>query len=385
MMTGMRFAIAGLLLLAGCDRFFQIRDRSVDDAGTDGPATQVCLGGPDTDRGGLLRVCVDVSVPARLSVPADVDTGQLAEQADCTKVVTQDDAEQTEVCVIAAYQLDVTRAVRAHGARPLVLVAIDDLTIASTGSIDVKSRVGSQGAGANVSGCFGMLGGSGVGGGGGAGGSFAFRAGSGGIGGGASGAVGGIADNAQNLGTVRGGCRGGGGGATTAGAGSGTTLPGNSGGAIYLIAGATISVAGTIEASGGPGQGGAANSSGRGAGGGGGGSGGLIGLDAPTVEITDTAKLSANGGGGGGGGSSLAGMPGGNVDAFGGNYPWLSTGGGGDSIRGPGGAGGQVTSPNGGPGVIGEGGGGGGGGGAGFIRIYGTRTGTGTALSPAAS
>ena len=367
----MRAAIAGVLLLAGCDRIFQLH--------RDDPDAQLsCRGGEYAGGGGLLGVCVDTAVPEQLALPADLVTGDVGDLGNCTIVVTQADAAATQVCVIAAYRIEITRAVRVRGRRPLALVAVDDLMITNAGSIDVKSRDGAVGAGSSVAMCD-VKDGS-AGGGGAAGGSFAQKGGSGGIGGGAGGPSG-VAANAIGLDVVRGGCRGGTGGASAAGNAGG--VGGDSGGAIYLIAGGAISVSGTIEASGGQGGGGALDSSGRGGGGGGGGSGGLIALDAPMVEITKTAKLSANGGGAGGGGGSTVGMAGLDNDAFGGSYPWISLGGLGGSSGGSGGVGGQVSSPYGNAGAPAQGGGGGGGGGVGFIRLYGERLGAGTALSPA--
>lgn len=361
-------AVGVVLVLSGCDRALGLMPRDKPD----GPPS-ICLGGEHGTTGGLFGVCIDPGVPDGINLPADLSTDA------CTTVVAQTDAALTEVCVLAAQQVDITRAIRVVGRRPLVIVAIGDLTITNTGSIDVKSRDGLTGAGSNVTTCAakaGLAGGSG-----GAGASFASRGGTGGSGG-APTVAGPVAENVIGLGVVRGGCRGGDGGDGQTAAEGG--LGGDSGGAVYLIAGGTISVAGTLEASGAPGAPGLSNLiSTRGGGGGGGGSGGLIGLDAAMVEITAMAKLSANGGGGGGGAGLAAGTSGGNTDAFGGSFPWVSTGGTSDMYGGDGGVGGQRSSRSGGPGVAGTGGGGGGGGGGvGFIRIYGVMTGPTDKMSP---
>lgn len=374
----MRVVIAGVLLLAGCDVVLGLSPR---DPLPDGPPTEICLGGEHTNRGGLVGVCVDLAVQDQINLPAVIDTDNAE---NCTHVVEQTDVPPTEVCVIAAQRIDITKTIRAQGQRPLVLVAIGDLTITSVGAIDVKSRAGSRGAGASVASCEANNGRSGTAGSGAAGGGFGTRGG----GGGATLTIaGGVSSSALGLAVVRGGCRGGTGGPSSTNDLGG--LGGDSGGAVYLIAGGVLQIAGILEASGGPGAGGQldAGVQGAGGGGGGGGSGGLIGLDAPVIEITMTAELNANGGGGGGGGGTTAGSPGADNNAFSGTHPWGSLGGAGGTGAGGGAIGGQGVSPNGATGVMaqGAGGGGGGGGGVGFIRIYGQRQGTGTAVSPAAN
>lgn len=110
-------------------------------------------------------------------------------------------------------------------------------------------------------------------------------------------AGGGLAGAAQALPTLlRGGCRGGdGGSADNAHHGTG----GNGGGAVYLIARKAINILGDVFASG---AGGVTTVGNLGAeeGGGGGGTGGMIGLDAPSIQIQ--GHVVANGGAGGGGG-----------------------------------------------------------------------------------
>ena len=89
------------------------------------------------------------------------------------------------------------------------------------------------------------------------------------------------------------------------GASGGTTVGngGGGGGALQLAAEGTITISGTINAGGCGGAAGNANS-----GGGGGGSGGAILVEAPTVSVTATGVLAANGGGGGGGGDPMVGQ-----------------------------------------------------------------------------
>ena len=278
-------------------------------------------------------------------------------------------------CVIAGDSIMVSGTVNVTGSKPLVLVAATTLTVA--GTLDASSRRGGGGqigAAADPATCDpGTVPGTR---GGGAGGSFGTVGGNGGKNNGGNGA--GVAGAAQaTLTTLRGGCPGQAG--NTGGGTAGT--PGHGGGAVYLIAGATILVtSGSINASGEPG-GGAMPSS---AGGGGGGAGGLIAFDAPSV--TNNANVFANGGGGGEGAS---GATAGNTAAD----PTVNTTPGGAGGTGQGGDGGAgalnataaVTGLNG-TGNGTGGGGGGGGGGAGLIKIYqATSIGGGGKVSPPAS
>jgi hypothetical protein len=279
-------------------------------------------------------------------------------------------------CVVAATRLAIDAGVRATGARPLVLLASDSIVIAAGATVDVGSRrarptgAPETGAGADPAACDLGTGVDGFSSGGGAGGSFAGRGGPGGSSSG--GAVGGTPGGVAGAITVlRGGCPG------QSGAAELSSGPGgHGGGAVFLIAGTTIEVAGSINA-GGEGGGGRAT-----AGGGGGGSGGLIGFDAPMVTVTGT--LVANGGGGGEGadGTGQASARDGAdataiTEAVGraGGVPTGGDGGNGSAgaIGGPGKAGGVGTT------------GGAGGGGAGLILVPVTANLTFAQVSPMAA
>jgi hypothetical protein len=209
-----------------------------------------------------------------------------------------------EIRVVSADAVDLQEGaiLRATGKRPLVLVSWSDLTVA--GVVDVGSRPGSAGAGADPETCpdadrqDGENSGDGAGGGGGGGfGSPGARGGDGNAGD-ADGGDGG--DPLSLPGALRGGCPGGDGGNQSAGDG------GPSGGAVHLVARDTLTIAGIVTA-GGSGGGG---STGNRGGGGGGGSGGMIELEAGTVRLARTGVLASNGGGGGGGGDGGVALPG---------------------------------------------------------------------------
>jgi hypothetical protein len=259
-------------------------------------------------------------------------------------------------CVIAGDSIAITGTVTVTGSKALVLVAATTLTI--NGALDASSRRGGGGqigAGADPAGCDpGTAPGAH---GGGAGGSFGGTGGNGGND--PAGMHAGIAGAAQaTLTALRGGCPG-----QTGAVGGTAGAPGHGGGAVYLIAGTSITIAsGTINASGEPGTGGST----MGAGGGGAGAGGLVAFDAPAV--TNNASVFANGGGGGeGAGTNSTGQT-----------PADPT-----ATAAPGGAGATTSGGDGGPGAFGangngtaglpatnSGGGGGGGGGAGLIKLY---------------
>ena len=198
--------------------------------------------------------------------------------------------------------------------------------------------------------------------GGGAGGSFSGPGNNGGNGPNGVGAV----ATAASLGTgLHGGCPGSLGGAS----GTENGPAGFGGGAIYLVAGTSITITKAIRASGGGGLGGTGDS----AGGGGGGSGGMIVIESPLSTLSGSAELAANGGGGGEGSLEQDNNNGGN----GGQstaYNAVGAGGSGlDSDAGNGGVGAIRTAGpglglNGGTGGSNiDGGGGGGGGGLGLI------------------
>ncbi len=268
-------------------------------------------------------------------------------------------------CVISGTTITVTGVVRAIGAYPLVLVATDSIVV--TGSLDVSSHRGNPGAASGI-----CSSGTGVsssnGAGGGAGGSFAGAGGKGGSGKGGNGGVA-LAAFARPT-TIRPGCDGG-----AAGAGSKpAAIGGPGGGAVYLAAGSSIEVSGTIAAGGAGGDRGDPTSGG----GGGGGSGGLIGLDAPMIAVLTNGVVAANGGGGGGGTYSETSDAAGN-DA---NGAAPAAGGVGISNMGGAGSGNGTTTGSDGSSGLGSVGGAGGGGAAGYILAVGMTSLAGT-ISPA--
>jgi hypothetical protein len=332
---------------------------------------------------GPVRVCFTTlpTGPVRLTgAMSPLDTGN---DSNCTLRVPQG---PNELCVIAGRSVTVAETFVAIGARPLVIVGLEDITIESGGTIDVSSRTGvHRGAGANTGTCTALMGGendSGGGGGGGGGGGLGTPGGAGGTGDRnrstrADGeAVGGNGGGVQSISTLRGGCPGSKGGDNPPRAGG---AGGDGGGAVYLIAGRTLTIAGNVYASGG-GGGATNNNAGVEQGGGGGGAGGMIGLEAPMIQVD--GRVVANGGAGGGGGDlSTGGKPG----ADGSTTLWSDRAIGGETAQGNDGRGADGTAQ----GKIDRltagdalGGGGGGGGGLGFVRIDGTLVG-GAQISPA--
>ena len=255
----------------------------------------------------------------------------------------------SNVCVIAAQTLTISAALTVTGTRPLVLLSLTAITVSAT--LDIASHRGSPtGAGGDASSC--NTGVDPTDRGGGQAGSFGSK---GGDGGDSDGALDrGTSGAATMPTTLRGGCMG------ADGAGS-LTSHGNGGGAVLLIA-ETITISGSINASGSPGDGAPAGRYG----GGGAGAGGMIAFDAPTITVS--GPVHANGGGGGGGSSvSSAGSPGSEPPVAGG-----ATGGGHGGNGGDGGLG-SFGAGAGGSGVSGttsSDGGGGGGGGAGVILKF---------------
>jgi hypothetical protein len=328
-------------------------------------------------------MCGPVVSTAVLAIPAD--TGATIDTAaDCDIVHPQLDGSLT--CVKLATSIHVTGAVRVVGARPLVLLAIQDLTIDAAGSIDVASHQGQApvGAGGNVATCATNEGTRDLGGGGGGAGGGMQGPGGGGGAGDNMGSLGGLATSIVQLPPVlRGGCKGSTGGGSPAG-----TTPsdaGDSGGAIYLIAGTALTVAGTIDASGGGAPGGTAKQ-----GGGGGGSGGMIVLEAASLGASGI--IFAHGGGGSGGAGDTASSPGNDpiaATAAAGAMGGAGTMSGGSSAGGFGGHGSTQASLAGlaGGSSVGAGtaAGAGGGGGAGYILIFaGSRSTAGAVITPSA-
>ncbi len=356
-----------LLVLVGACGF---HPRPSSDGGTTGfdgaTAYPACFGS------GLIQVCLDAPPPDELApLGSAFDTTSRA----CLDV-TQSDG--STVCVLAAVAVAITSNVAVTGQYPLVLLGTDTISIDGTLDVSSHSSPASMGAGANWSDCNpATAAGPNTGGaGGGAGGSFGAIGGSGGEGNNGAApndGTGGLPGSPQIALIVRGGCIGAL-GATGAVASPGAG--GNSGGAVYLLAGTSIEVSASVAANGAGGGFGSDDS-----GGGGGGAGGLVGLEAPTITVT--AIIAANGGGGGGGGDGTpaAGGPGGDgaittTDAAAGGART-------SSYDTEGGAGG-VAAIAAGAGADNPGGGGGGGGGVGTIYVKGALTGS-ALISPSPS
>jgi len=283
---------------------------------------------------------------------------------------------QPDACVVEGSTITVSSMLVVAGSRPLVLAAND--TIAIEKLLSRASDVG-PGAGAPSPSCAAFAStpqAAGAGGAGGAGGSFRTQGGDGGSGSSTTvkGGMAAAADTAAPA-HLRAGCNGqlGATGSLAGGAG------GFSGGAIYVVAGSSITVSSLVDVSGAGGRGGTGN----GGAGGGGGTGGSIVLYASTIDASG-ATLIANGGGGGGGATGAAGSGGGAPSA---NTPTTpapgGNSGGGSTTTGAGGAGfaGTTDAASGHNGTLGIGGGGGGGA-SGYIRA--NKTLTGATLSPAA-
>ncbi len=358
--------VAGACVVEGPD------DASVDpDGDPDGAADS---NGVTCQGTGVWEVCAATmpSTPVALATTSlNTTTATLCDPAaDFTS------STQPDVCVITATNITITGIVTVQGARPLVLFATGAITIGSGAVLDVGShRLTGVGPGAPSAGCNAFAvtpGASANGGGGGAGGSFMSIGGNGGVGGKDLAAAGVAAPVSQMPATLRGGCNGQTGGAALLAGGA----AGPGGGAVFLVA-STISVTGSINASGAGGLGGSQDAGGAG----GGGSGGMIVLHATSFAGSGGGKLAANGGGGGGGAGSTMGQPGSDgsvttltVPAAGGN------GGAGNGCSGTatGGAGFAATVPatkgTDGP-ASGECGGAGGGAGAGYIRANAAITG----------
>lgn len=318
---------------------------------------------------GLISIC-----PARMPTTGATITTTVAFDTDATNACTE---VIGGLCVVEHTDVTIAGAgtVRATGSRPLVVLATGDMTIA--GTIDVASHraTATIGAGADVGCASGVLPATF---GGGAGGSFVGTGGRGGRGTNMVASAGGVAAPALAATTIRGGCAG------QVGDGGGGGAPaGNGGGAVYLIA-TSLTITGTIDASGASGSGGRAMSSMLGVtGAGGGGAGGFIGLDAESLVVSASGQLFANGAGGGEGGNTM-------VDGMAGGEPMAPT---------PAAAGGRSNNPGGGGGGSGSSGmaldgatassapssGGGGGGGAGAIRIFAPARTVVGALSPPAT
>ncbi len=304
---------------------------------------------------GLLNACF-TTLPTQavdLGATAQIDTNTFA----CDTTVTGDKLDG--VCVIAGATVSLERGVAVTGDKALLVVATQTITLDDM--LDASSVVGDSGPGAPANCGPGTAPGSA---GGGAGGSFG---GSGGDGGNSTGGVHGATVVPTSLVA---GCPGQGGSGNPTGGGLG-------GGAIYFIAGQSITVTdlAAIDASGSGGAGGKATNGG----GSGGGAGGMIVFDAPAVTID--GDVWAIGGGGGEGADTASGHDGNESSSP------THVGGGGFNNTVHGGDGGDGTATT---GVAGDdpfesttAGGGGGGGGGGVIQVYGTMTGNGRIAPPA--
>lgn len=334
------------------------------DAASDAPPIDpsLCFGT------GFGRVCLAAvpTTPLTLATNLAFDTGGTA----CTETPM---VGGDPMCVLAGTTVLLPTGVtfRGVGSRPLIIVAVDSVTI--DGILSVSSLAGlASGAGAASAGCGAATAGldDASGASGGAGGTFGGRGGVGGIGDtNDTPSAGGQPAQPFTPTTVRGGCPGTSGGTGDAAGGAGRS----GGGALYLVARVRILVNGSIYAMG-RGGGGAMS---RG-GGGGGGSGGLVGFDAPMTVIN--GGVGANGGGAGEGARVQAET---GLDGEDGFLGFRARGGDDlDPLDGPGGDGSEGATTAGGTGGAAAGGGGGGGGGAGYVYVKGARTGAG-GVSPA--
>ena len=289
-----------LVALGGCSSIFGLHDPThattadapaSTDVAADTPAS-MCLGA------GSLMVCFDALPTTSTTLPAAIDTTQSPLCSTSAHWASQ----QTDSCFVTGTSVTESGTTRVTGSRPLVLVATGDLLI--TGTLDASSHIAdrSTGAAADAASCTtGTLPMNGnTGGGGGAGGTFTTLGGAGGQGANA-GPAGGIAGGIVAATSLHGGCPG------QAGAPGGNiaAAPGHGGGAVYLLAGASLTLAGTIAA-----NGSAGSSAQNRAGGGGGGSGGMIVLYATSITTNMTSKLIADGGGGASGADGAQGNDG---------------------------------------------------------------------------
>jgi len=331
-------------------------DAAVDVISPDAPpdvllVDPVCLGT-------FVQVCVQAPQIALTLNTQRIDT---TSSPMCAQALT---TPATDACVIVGAKLTIPEdsTITVVGSRPLVLLSTRELTVA--GTLDVSSDAGRIGPAADTGPCATDANNATPESGGGFGGSF----GGGGNSGGNSpaGGRGGTAASLVNAVGLTGGCAGGGGANNGFGVAAGPG--GHSGGAVLLLAEQTITVDGTINASG---SGGRAGGQGflAGGGGGGGGSGGMIVLEASSVNVAGACF--ANGGGGGGGGASdRGGKSGGESE----RPDEAAAGGGSSSTGGAGGKGafgttGALPGNNGGSAPFNAGGAGAGGGGVGIIKV----------------
>jgi hypothetical protein len=404
MLIDMRFAFCALLALSACYAPAVVGGAPCDPSRDSCPTGQTCQAvgsgnfcmGPGGNGGVdaaptsvddcfgnklLGRVCLE-HVPSKPVTFATqtINTASVG-VGSCDEIRAQPGGPS--LCLVTATTITVSAGttLRATGPNPLVLIATQSITI--NGGIDVASHAGDPAVGAGARTAMGAVPGCSVtsldgvagvknnnnfnGGGGAAGGGFGGAGGAGGTGGKGNTARGNPAALGAAPTVLVGGCPGGRGGD---GIGGGGALGGGGGGAVYLLAGDSITVPGKINASGAGGAGGTSGADSSG-GGGGGGSGGMIGLEA--THITVTGSLVSNGGGGGGGAGGDLGLVGqagsdpASVAAAAGG-PGGDQGGGSGGLGGSGAQAGSVGSPG---SNFNECAGGGGGGGAGVIRVFG--------------
>jgi len=302
----------------------------------------------------------------------NTDTGQLQGAA-----VPSTDIAGNHVLSVDSLTIASGATLRVIGSKPLIIASWSTVEIA--GTIDVSSKDGDLGAGANPGDCsthaatVGQNNDDGSGGGG--GGSMAAVGGRGGNGDrGVDGSAGGVGGTAIPPPLLLGGCAGAAGGDGPQAGGKG----GAGGGAIGIAALTSISVTGTLHAGGAGGRGSVGNNGG----GGGGGAGGMIVLESALVSAAGT--LAVNGGAGGSGSTNnnnSAGAPGQDAQitatrAIGGV-------GGGGGNGGLGGAGATLVGTQGGDDSTDAGGGGGGS--AGFVVVASTNPTLAGTISPAAT
>ncbi len=377
--------LLGSLVCVGCG--FEAGATSVaggdDSGGSDGGGgggiakRDVCVKLRDTTYGVDWSGCAAAAPVELLDIQTStmIDTGAAATTGPTCLVISvavtvSGTTEHVDVCALAATTIHLrdSATLRAHGARPLVLVAN---TIVVDGKIDVASRLGERGAGSTNADCELAMHAQAEG--GGAGGSFGFPGGNGGDQGGGAG-TGGTANTTISASYLRGGCDG-------AAGGDGSNNPagaGGAGGGVVWIASTTgmltLGSQSSINASGAGGVGGKQAHNG----GAGGGAGGMIVLQAPAIMRQSAARIYANGGHGGGGDGAAAGIDGGDPDtaSSGGSGGGGSGGGGSGADNGDGGRGfrSSTTAENGagGKNTGGGYGGGGGGGGGGAVRVTAT-------------
>jgi len=370
-----------VLALCGCRGILGIHDPVLqaddvgppsDGSGSETPGDTLPLGCYGTT-GWLLCLGAPPTASIDLSGTLDTDISPL-----CLAAVPQTwiDAGQPDACVVAGAMITASAEVTVRGTRPLVLLADTKIKFVSTDILELAShRIGGVGPGANATACFagGNGGNSAQGGGGAAGGSFTTPGGDGGDGSGAGG--GGSLATVPVPDLLRGGCPGGRGGS----GGAGSAVGGPSGGAVYLVAGGSLSLGGFVNASG---AGGSPGTVGHG-GAGGGGSGGMIVMAAPSIDVTGI--MLANGGGGGeGSDNNTSGGNGQDPDL---TLPTLPALGGdsGSTSGGDGGAGAAdtIAARNAMNAAAGSSSGGGGGGGSvGVIRVLTGQQLTGSRISP---